>query len=192
MILKNILSRKEARVLVITNSNDRTLMRRALRYLSTEIKPPKDRLRPEPVTLDIGDFATLERKFTKEDVKNFAVAAQDKHAAHLSEDNAKTFYKADVVYGIFTSSMFSMIVRDLFPGAVYLGHELKFKAPIIINEDVKATMKVKDIREEKKVVTFETIVTKENEGKKVAIEGEAKFIIPQLKVSLPSAFTTLI
>ena len=154
----------------------------ALRNLNTEIKPPKDRLNPEPMVLNIGDHWTLERTFTREDVKNFAVAAQDKHPAHLSEDNAKSFYKKDVVYGIFTSSMFSMMIREMFPGAIYLGQKLKFTAPVLVDELVTAKMVVSDIREEKKVVTFKTEVTKED-GSKVAITGEGTFILPQLKVS---------
>jgi len=118
---------------------------------------------------------------------NFAIAAQDKHPAHISEDNAKTFYKSGVVYGIFSSSLFSVIVRDLFPGAIYLGQTLKFTSPIMINDTVQAKMMIQEINETKKKVTFRTTVTKTSEDGKVAIEGEGTFILPQLKVS--STFT---
>lgn len=74
-------------------------------------------------------------------------------------------------------------MRDLFPGAIYLGQELKFTAPIMINNNVTATVTVEDIREDKKIVTFQTIVKNEDTDK-IAITGEGTFIIPQLKVRI--------
>lgn len=186
-MIRNITGRKNARVFLLSSKADKSMFLRSLRYLSTEIKAPTDRLKPEPVTLNIGDYATLERQFTKEDIEMFAVAAQDKHAAHLNPENAKTFYKAGVVYGIFTSSMFSMIVRDLFPGAIYLDQTLKFTAPVMVDDKVTAKMVITDIKEDKKIVTFKTTVTKAD-GEKVAITGDSKFLIPHLHVSYSSLY----
>lgn len=80
--------------------------------------------------------------------------------------------------------MFTMIIRDLFPGAIYLGQSLKFKAPILIDEPVTAKMVVKDIREDKKIVTFTTVITKNSDGEKIAVDGEGTFILPNLKASV--------
>ena len=183
-MLKHFVGRKNARVFLGANFLKNKLFFNSLRMLTNIISPPKDRLNPDPVTLNVGDYATNEKEFTKEDLKLFSTAAQDKHAAHLNPDNIKTFYKSNIVYGILTSSMFTMVVRDLFPGAIYLDQTLKFKAPIHVDEKVTARLTVKEIREDKKIVTFVTIVTKNQEENKIAIEGEGKFIIPNLKVTI--------
>ena len=182
-MLKHFVGRKNARVFLGSYFSKNQLIFNSLRTITQTIFPPQDRLKPEPITLEIGDHASSEREFTREDLKLFSTAAQDKHAAHLNPDNIKTFYKSNIVYGIFSSSMFTMIVRDLFPGAIYLDQTLKFKAPIHVDEKVTARITVKEIREDKKIVTFVTIVTKNSEDNKLAIEGEGKFIIPNLKVT---------
>lgn len=161
-----------------------TLFAQIGQAVNPEIPVPKDYLKLEPVSLNVGDFAKLERTFTEDDTKNFANAIKDEHAIHLNPDNIKTFAEKDSTYGMFSSSMFTSIIRKYFPTAVYLKQQLKFKLPVFLNEKVKATMVVRDIHDEKKIVTFDTIISKINGSstEKVAIEGEAQIIIPTLKV----------
>ena len=53
----------------------------------------------------VGDYADLERTFTADDLKLFSDAIQDKYAAHKHDtNNPSTFYRSDIVYGIFTSA----------------------------------------------------------------------------------------
>ena len=58
---------------------------------------------------------------------------------------------------------------------------MKFTSPVLVNNEVTARMIVEKINEEKKIVTFQTILTNDTTDK-VAIKGEGTFIIPQLKV----------
>lgn len=185
----NFVGRKNARVLLKGVNFHKTMFLSQYKFMSNKIQPPKDRLNVEPIRLDIGDYAESERIFTTKDIELFATAAQDKHAHHLHPDNAKTFYKSNIVYGIFTSSMFTMVVRELFPGAIYLGQSLKFTAPVHVDEPVKAKLVVSDIRADKRIVTFQTVVTKLSDNNKVAIEGDGKFIIPNLQVRILIDFT---
>ena len=180
MILRTVLAPKNVRVSFLRTQN---IFMRSIRPISTIIQPPTNRQKPEPVVLNIGDHAILEREFSKEDIQNFAIAAKDENAAHLSEENSKEFFKKDVVYGIFTSSMFTILIRDLFPGAIYLGHTIKFTSPVFAGNKLEAKMTVKEIREDKKIVIFNTIVTNK-ESNQVAITGEGTFLLPQLKVSI--------
>jgi len=79
-------------------------------------------------------------------------------------------------------------MRECLPGAIYLGHNIKFTAPVMADNEVTATMTVEKIREDKKIVTFQTTLFN-NDTDKVAIKGEGTFIIPHLKtreIELPS------
>jgi acyl dehydratase len=53
-----------------------------------------------------------------------------------------------------------MIFRDLFPRAILLGTSLRYTAPVCVGEKVRATVTVRKINQEKKVVTFESVITK--------------------------------
>ncbi len=81
------------------------------------------------MTVSIGDYAEQERVFTATDLEKFSDAIQDKYAAHRSDSS--TFYRPDIVYGIFTSAMFTSIFRATFPKAIYLSQDLKFRKPIL-------------------------------------------------------------
>ena len=83
----------------------------------------------------IGDYADQKRTFTSEDLMKFSEAIQDKYASHLNSDtNTSTFYRSDIVYGIFTSAMFTSIFRRTFPRAIYLSQDLQFRKPIVRDE----------------------------------------------------------
>lgn len=79
--------------------------------------------------------------------------------------------------------MFTTIVREYFPSAIYLKHDLKFRKPVLLNEKVKAKMVVKEIRNSKKIVTFDTFIASNDSESGIAISGEAMFKIPTLKVT---------
>jgi acyl dehydratase len=70
-------------------------------------------------------------------LKLFSEAIQDKYAAHKAESASATFYRADIVYGIFTSAMFTSIFRTAFPKGIYMSQDLKFRKPVLRNELVK-------------------------------------------------------
>jgi acyl dehydratase len=54
---------------------------------------------------------------------------------------------------------------------VYLGQTLSFKAPVYINEEIKVSVEVIKIREDKPIITLKTLCIKIDGT--VAIEGEA-------------------
>lgn len=68
--------------------------------------------------VSIGDYAETERVFTERDLELFSEAIQDKYASHKTD--SPTFFRNDIVYGIFTSAMFTQIFRCIFPKAIYV------------------------------------------------------------------------
>lgn len=130
------------------------------RFFARRLSEPVDPGCINEMKVQIGDYAELERSFTGEDLKLFSEAIQDKYAAHKQQGNTATFYRSDIVYGIFTSASFTTLFRQYFPKAIYMGQDLKFKKPILRDEAVKVRVEVTSWEEAKKNVTFKTTILK--------------------------------
>ena len=140
--------------------------------------------------VDVGDYCELERTFDGEDLKLFSEAIQDKFAAHKQSQTGgeSTFYRSDIVYGIFSSATFTALFRSYFPKAIYLSQDLKFRKPILRDERVRARVEIMSWDAAKKNVTLKTTIFKleANEGAKpgdVAVEGTAVLKIPYIMVN---------
>lgn len=124
--------------------------------------------------LYVGQNASLSRRFSLDNVKAFSELSLDNNPVHLDESYAKTSIFGDrIVYGYLTASLFSGIIGSILPGpgAIYLSQNLNFKKPIYHNELVTATCTITHIREDKPIITLETVC--KNEKGEVAIDGTA-------------------
>lgn len=124
--------------------------------------------------MKVGDKASLIRVFTEEDVIKYSEISTDINPVHLDESYASsTVFGKRIVHGMLVASMFSALIGVELPGegSIYLGQSLSFKAPVSIGDQVKASVEIVRIREDKPIVTLRTICIN-NEGK-VLIEGEA-------------------
>ncbi|CDW87046.1 UNKNOWN [Stylonychia lemnae] len=156
------------------------------RYFGVLIREP---LNPATITemkVKIGDYAMQERIFDKEDLKKFSEAIQDKYAAHLNHgENSHTFYRSDIIYGIFTSAMFTSIFRSHFPKCIYMDQNLQFKKPILQDEKVIGKVEIISWDAAKKNVTFKTTISNidQKTGKEqVAVDGTAILKVPYITV----------
>jgi acyl dehydratase len=124
--------------------------------------------------LKVGDRASLSKVFTEEDVMQFANISADNNPIHLDERfAAASVFGQRIVHGMLTASLFSGLIGVELPGngAIYLGQSLTFKAPVLIGEQVTASVEIVKIREDKPIVTLRTLCVN-NEGV-VVVEGEA-------------------
>jgi len=124
--------------------------------------------------LYIGQSYSLSKKFTFEEVKQFATLSMDNNPLHLDENFAsKNLFGKRIVHGYLTTSLFSAIIGTKLPGfgSIYLKQDLNFVRPVFHDELITATVTVKKIEIEKSIVFLDTICTKEN-GKS-AVEGSA-------------------
>jgi acyl dehydratase len=124
--------------------------------------------------LKVGDRASLSKVFTEEDVMQFANISADTNPIHLDERfAAASVFGQRIVHGMLTASLFSGLIGVELPGdgAIYLGQSLTFKAPVLIGEQVTASVEIVKIREDKPIVTLRTLCVN-NEGQ-VVVEGEA-------------------
>ncbi len=126
------------------------------------------------MTLRVGDTATLTKTITDADIRAFAEVTGDRNPVHLDDEYASaTRFGRRIAHGMLAASLISSALAGELPGrgTVYLSQTLKFNAPVFPGDTVTARVTVTKMREDKPIVTLETVCTKEN-GERV-VEGEA-------------------
>lgn len=123
--------------------------------------------------LYIGQSYSLSKRFSTEEVEQFAALSMDSNPIHINKNYAKkSIFKEQIVHGFLLGSLFSAIIGTALPGngSVYLGQTLKFRKPVYHNQLVVATVTIENINIEKSLVTLRTVATNEIG---VVVEGEA-------------------
>ena len=123
--------------------------------------------------LEAGMSATFAKTITEADILFFAAASGDNNAVHINEEFARTTpFKGRIAHGMLSASVISAALAGHLPGpgTVYLGQNLRFKAPVRPGDTVHATVTVKELQPQKSRVVMSTVCTV---GGKVVIDGEA-------------------
>jgi len=123
--------------------------------------------------LKTGMSATFAKTITEADILLFAAASGDNNAVHINEEFARTtVFKGRIAHGMLSASVISAALAGHLPGpgTVYLGQNLRFKAPVRPGDTVHATVTVKELQPQKSRVVMSTVCTV---GDKVVIDGEA-------------------
>ncbi len=133
----------------------------------------------------IGQKATYSKTSTAEDIQLFATVSGDVNPVHLDDNYAKTTqFGQRIAHGMYTGALVSaaLAIELPGPGTIYLGQEIKFKAPVFIDDTITVELEVETIREDKAIVGLLCTCTNQH-GKKVAI-GKATVIAPQEKITM--------
>ena len=133
----------------------------------------------EDLQLDQTD--KIERKITQKDIDNFAKLTGDNNPVHTNLDFAKkTIFKQKVAHGFLSASLISTLIATKLPGpgSIYLSQNLKFLAPVFIDDLVRVKVTVKEIDHEKKKVKLQTECFK---NEKKIISGEAIVLVNSKK-----------
>ncbi len=128
---------------------------------------------------EVGMSASRTQKFTDEMVRVFADISGDSNPIHIDDDYAAhTVFGRRIVHGMFTASLISAILANDLPGpgTIYLSQNLKFTQPVFIGDTITATVTVARYREERRLVTFDTVC--ENQDGETVIKGEAVVMAP--------------
>ncbi|MFO1228628.1 MaoC family dehydratase [Thauera aminoaromatica] len=120
-----------------------------------------------------GMHATFSKTITEADIVLFAGVSGDNNAVHVNEEFAAgTAFGGRIAHGFLTASVISAAVANRLPGpgTVYLGQQLRFRAPVRPGDTVHATVTVQsvDLAKARAVLATECRV-----GGKVVIDGEA-------------------
>jgi 3-hydroxybutyryl-CoA dehydratase len=145
--------------------------------------------------LNVGDEFRLEYFVSEADVQKFGELSGDFNPAHFNEDYAKgTVFKTRIAHGMISVAKFSGIFGMDMPGlgAIWGSQNLKFLAPVQLDEPYTAVARVKEKGE--KNVVFSCWV-EDRDGQRV-LEGEGVlYPIPQKvkdKLAADGALATLL
>ena len=131
--------------------------------------------------LQLNQTDKIERKITEKDIDNFAKLTGDNNPVHTNLDFAKkTIFKQKVAHGFLSASLISTLIATKLPGpgSIYLSQNLKFLAPVFIDDLVIVKVTVKEIDHEKKKVKLQTECFK---NEKKIISGEAIVLVNSKK-----------
>ena len=130
--------------------------------------------------ISVGDSAEFTKTVTETDVYNFAGVTGDFNPAHINEVYARgTMFKKRIAHGMLSVGFISNILGTQLPGAgaIYMKQELKFLAPVFIDDTITARCTATEVNKEKNRVTLRT--TCENQDGNIVIDGEALMMPPK-------------
>jgi len=128
--------------------------------------------------IKIGDKFSKTRVVTDELIRAFAEVSGDFNPIHLDEEFAKTTrFGRRIAHGMLSGAFISAVLGYEFEARkiVYLSQTMRFIAPVFIDDTITTTGTVTNIREEKGIVTLETICT--NQNGEMTVKGEAMVML---------------
>ena len=128
--------------------------------------------------ITMGQTAVYTKTVTDADILAFAGVSGDTNPIHLSDDFAKTtMFEGRIAHGMLSASFISTLIGTRLPGpgAIYMGQNLKFLAPVKPGQTVNTRATVTAIDLEKARITLHTQCSV---GAEVVIEGEAMIKVP--------------
>jgi 3-hydroxybutyryl-CoA dehydratase len=128
--------------------------------------------------IKIGDKFSTSKQITDAVVQAFAGLSGDFNPIHVDEEFAKTTrFGKRIAHGMISGALLSAVLGYEFKERkiVYLSQTMQFVAPTFIDDTITATATVVKIREDKPVVTLETVCT--NQDGETTLSGEAVVMI---------------
>jgi acyl dehydratase len=130
------------------------------------------------MNIKIGDRFKKERLVTDELVRAFAEVSGDYNPIHLDKEFAKTTrFGRRIAHGMLSGAFISAVLgyEMTEKKIVYLSQTLKFTAPVFIGDTVTTTATVTAIREDKNIVTMDTVCT--NQNGETLVKGESVVMV---------------
>lgn len=127
----------------------------------------------------VGQAATYSRTISETDIVLFAGVSGDDNPVHLNEIYAaESMFKGRIAHGMLTASYISTVIGTRLPGpgTIYLGQNLKFRAPVRAGDTVTATVTIKEIDPVKRRLSLTTVCTV---GDTTVVEGDAVVMLPK-------------
>jgi acyl dehydratase len=126
------------------------------------------------LNLQEGQRAFIKKRFSSQDVEQFAELSLDRNPIHLDEKAAaQSVFGRRVVHGMLVASLFSALLGQHLPGegTIFLGADIQFKGPVFVDDEVTAFVQIEKIREDKPIVTLRTWC--ENSKGETVVDGKA-------------------
>jgi acyl dehydratase len=133
------------------------------------------------MTLELDQTASLSKTVLNEDIEQFARLVGDNNPVHIDDEFAKrTRFGRRIAHGMWAASLMSALLGTQLPGpgTIYLSQSLRFVAPVFIGDTVTAKVTVISIRDDKPIVTMETVCSNQNGD--TILEGEAIVLVEEV------------
>lgn len=130
------------------------------------------------MNLKIGDTFSASKQITDAVVRAFAELSGDYNPIHLDDEFAATTrFGRRIAHGMISGALISAVLGYELKDrkVVYLSQTMKFIAPVYIDDTVMATATVTGIREDKNIVTIETVCA--NQDGATVVTGEGKIMV---------------
>ena len=130
------------------------------------------------MNVKVGDSFSKTREITDELVRAFAEVSGDFNPIHVDEEFAKTTrFGRRIAHGMLSGAFISAVLGYEFAEKriVYLSQTMKFTAPVYIGDTVTTVATITNIREEKNIVTMETVCS--NQNGEAVVKGEAVVMV---------------
>ena len=127
--------------------------------------------------LKLGMKSSITKTITETDVILYSGVSLDTNPAHLNEEYAKTtMFKKRIAHGMLTAGLISAVLGTRLPGegSIYMGQELKFKAPVYMGDTITAEVEIIELIDEKNQIILKTVCT--NQDGKVVIDGTGRIM----------------
>ena len=131
--------------------------------------------------LEIGLCRQLHKRITDHDIQLFAEISTDRNPVHLDETYAQsTIFEGRIAHGMLTASLISAVIGEQLPGhgTVYLRQDLRFLAPVRLDDVVVAEVEVTAIDHSRRRVTLDCRCAV---GDRIVLQGEALVLAPSRK-----------
>ena len=129
---------------------------------------------------NVGDTATFSKTITDDEIRRFADLVGDHNSVHLNDEFAqRTRFGRRIAHGMLSASLISTCIGTQLPGngAIYLSQSFKFLAPVYPGDTVSARVTITKVRDDKPIVTLETICFNQNQEQ--VVKGEAVVMVDE-------------
>lgn len=131
--------------------------------------------------IKVGDSAAVTKTITEADIQTFGDLTGDHNPLHFDKEHARrTRFGKPISHGMLTGSLFSPIIAHQLPGegSIYLSQSLKFVAPVFAGDTITATLTVRDVRQDKQIITLDGVA--KNQTGEIVITGESVVFVEEL------------
>ncbi len=129
------------------------------------------------MSVAVGDRAERTVRVGDEQLEQFAAATGDRNPIHFDDAYAEqTRFGGRIAHGMLVGGLISSLLANELPGpgTVYLGQELRFRAPVRPGDDVRCEVEVTELDERGRI----TLATRAWVGDTLVVDGSARVLAP--------------
>jgi 3-hydroxybutyryl-CoA dehydratase len=118
------------------------------------------------------------KTITDADIILFSGISGDINPLHLNHEFAsETMFEGRIAHGMLTASFISTVIGTKLPGpgCIYVGQNLRFRAPVKTGDTVMAEVVITELRPDKQLAMLETVCSV---GDMVVVDGTATVKVP--------------